>query len=189
MAGFPITNANYEHSIALLTQRYGQPHKLVQAHMQALLDLPSPNNSLASLQLFHDSTKSHMCSLSSLEKNDSYGMLLVPIIFGKLPKEIKKNLARDHENREWTIDDLQSAILKEIGILELGTCIYTKYEHVYQPAACYSNSIICHNCNISIRHMIVIMKKVPTTIIRVLYIFYFLHPHQAFQAGLTTCIY
>ena len=121
MAGFPLTNANYEHSIALLTQRYGQPHKLIQAHMQALLDLPSPNNSLASLQLFHDSTKSHMRSLSSLGKNnDSYGTLLVPIILGKLPTEIKKNLARDHENREWTIDDLQSAILKEIRILELG---------------------------------------------------------------------
>ena len=86
--------------------------------MQALLDLPSPNNSLASLQLFHNSTESHMRSLSSLGRsNDSYGTLLVPII---LPTEIKKNLARDHENREWTIDDLQSAILKEIRILELG---------------------------------------------------------------------
>ena len=89
--------------------------------MRALLDLPSPNNSLASLQLFHDSTESHMRSLLSLGKsNDSYGTLLVPIILGKLPTEIKKNLARDHENREWTIDDLQSAILKEIRILELG---------------------------------------------------------------------
>ena len=89
--------------------------------MQALLDLPSPNNSLAGLQFFHDSTESHMRSFSSLGKsNDSYGTLLVPIILGKLPTEIKKNLARDHENREWTIDDLQSAILKEIRILELG---------------------------------------------------------------------
>ena len=43
----------------------------------------------------------------------------MPIILGKLPTEIKKNLARDHENREWTIDKLQSAILKEIRILEL----------------------------------------------------------------------
>jgi len=67
VAGFPLTNVNYEHSIALLRERYGQTHKLVQAHMQALLDLPSPNNSLASLQLFHDSTESHMHSLSSMK--------------------------------------------------------------------------------------------------------------------------
>ena len=67
VAGFPLTNVNYEHSIALLRERYGQTHKLVQAHMQALVDLPSPNNSLASLQLFHDSTESHMHSLSSMK--------------------------------------------------------------------------------------------------------------------------
>ena len=121
VAGFPLTNANYEHSVTLLTERYGQTHKLVQAHMQALLDLPSPNNSLTSLKLFRDSTESHMRSLLSLGKSsDSYGALLVPIILGKLPTDMKKNLARDHENGEWTISDLQSAILKEIHILELG---------------------------------------------------------------------
>ena len=54
VAGFPLTNANYEHSVTLLTERFGQPHKLVQVHMQALLDMPNPDNSLTSLQLFHD---------------------------------------------------------------------------------------------------------------------------------------
>ena len=89
--------------------------------MQALLDLPSPDNSLTGLQLFRDSIEIHMHSLSSLEKsNDYYGALLVPIILEKLPTDTKKNLVRDHENREWTISDLQGAILKEIPILELG---------------------------------------------------------------------
>ena len=61
-----------------------------------------------------------MHSLSSLEKsNDSHGALLVPIILGNLPTDTKKNIARDYENREWTISDLQDAILKEIHILEL----------------------------------------------------------------------
>ena len=44
IAGFPLTDAYYSHSIALLQSRFGQPHKLVSAHMQALLDLPSPVN-------------------------------------------------------------------------------------------------------------------------------------------------
>ena len=61
-----------------------------------------------------------MHSFSSLEKsNDSHGALLVPIILGNLPTDTKKNIARDYENREWTISDLQGAILKEIHILEL----------------------------------------------------------------------
>lgn len=49
IAEFPLTNANYGHSIALLQDRFGQPYKLVSAHMQALLDLPNPTNTLTSL--------------------------------------------------------------------------------------------------------------------------------------------
>ena len=86
VAGLTLTSANYGHSIDLLRERYGQPHKLVNAHMQALVDLTSPTNSLAALQLFHDSVESHIRSLSSLGKSrETYGSLLVPIIFGKLP--------------------------------------------------------------------------------------------------------
>ena len=65
IAGFPLTDANYSHSIALLQNCFGQPYKLVSAHMQALLDLPNPTNTLTSLQQFHDSVKSHIRSLSS----------------------------------------------------------------------------------------------------------------------------
>ena len=80
--------------------------------MQALLDLANPTNSLAALQLFHDSVENHIRSLSAL------GSLLVPIILDKLPAETRRNLARDHENDEWTM--LQGAVLKEIHILEMG---------------------------------------------------------------------
>ena len=121
VAGFTLTSANYEHSVTLLRERYGQPHKLINAHMQALLDLTSPTNSLAALQLFHDSVESHIRSLSSLGKShETYGSLLVPIILGKLPTETRRNIARDHGNDEWTIDELQDAVLKEIRILEMG---------------------------------------------------------------------
>ena len=51
IAGLPLTEANYDHVIALLTQRYGQSHKIVQAHMQALLEINIPTNTLSSLQL------------------------------------------------------------------------------------------------------------------------------------------
>ena len=36
----------------------------------------------------------------------------------KLLVETRKNLARDHSNREWRLNELQDAILKEIYILE-----------------------------------------------------------------------
>ena len=58
VAGFPLTGVNYEHSVTLLRQRYGQPHKLINAHMNALLELSNPANSSSDLQLFYDSIES-----------------------------------------------------------------------------------------------------------------------------------
>jgi len=46
---FQLTNANYEYSITLLREQFSQPHKQIDAHMQALINLPSPSNTLPSL--------------------------------------------------------------------------------------------------------------------------------------------
>ena len=113
VAGFPLTGVNYEHSVILLQQRYGQPHKLVNAHMNALLEMHNPMNSSSAL---------HTRSLSSLGKSrETYGSLLVPIILNKLPADVRVNLARQHGSDEWTIDELQGALLTEIRILEMGS--------------------------------------------------------------------
>ena len=42
IAGFPLTDGNYSHSVALLQNHFGQPYKLFSAHTQALLDLSNP---------------------------------------------------------------------------------------------------------------------------------------------------
>ena len=52
ITGLPLTNTSYGHSVTLLQDRYGQPHKLINAHMKALIKLPSPSSTLVSLQLF-----------------------------------------------------------------------------------------------------------------------------------------
>ena len=121
IAGLPLTDANYIHSIALLEERYAQPHKLVNAHMKALLEMPSPTNSLDSLRIFYDSVESHIRGLSSLGKSEhSYGDILVPVLLGKLSPDIRRNLAREHSNSQWILADLMTAILKEIRVLESG---------------------------------------------------------------------
>ena len=98
--------------------------KIVNAHMQALLTLPNPSNNMTSLRSFHDSVENHIRGLSALgQSRDSYGALLVPIILGKLPVEIKRNVARDHPAFEWSIDELREAILKEIRVFEAGVHI------------------------------------------------------------------
>ena len=51
---------------------------------------------------------------------ESYSTILVPIILGKLPVPVHRNLARDYDQLSWTLDDLQAAVAKEIRILESG---------------------------------------------------------------------
>jgi len=121
VAGFPLTDCNYKHSTDILQERFGQTHTIVKAHMQALVDLPSPDNTFTDLRSFYDSVEGHIRGLSSLGKSqEKYGDLLIPIIQSKIPAEVRQNLAREHSNSEWNIDELRSAILKEIRILEQG---------------------------------------------------------------------
>ena len=107
ITGLPLTNTNYAHAVDLLKGCYGQPGKLIRAHIQALLDTPKPVNKLTSLLSFHDTIEGHIRCLESLGKSsDSLETLLVPIMLGKLPEETKKNMSRAHDSSEWTVDQL-----------------------------------------------------------------------------------
>ena len=124
IAGLPLTSANYNNAMSLLIERFGQPHKIINAHMQALLDIANPVSSLSSLQLFYDTIEGHIRGLAALGKpEESYGALLIPIVLGKLPIETQRNLAREHGSLEWTLNDLKQGILKEIRVLESGLSI------------------------------------------------------------------
>lgn len=119
VAGFALTSDNYEHSLILLKDCYGSPHKLIATHMQAFIDLSTPSNTLSGLQQFHDTIERHICSLSTLGKSiDSYEDILVPIILNKLPPTTWKNMARGYSNNEWSLTDLQQAIKIEVRVFE-----------------------------------------------------------------------
>ena len=57
------------------------------------------------------------------QSTESYGAPLVPMILGKLPAEVRKNLAREHSNLEWTLDQLRDSIVKEIQVIEAGAFV------------------------------------------------------------------
>ena len=136
VAGFPLTNASYSQSVELLKNRYGQPHKLVNTHLQALLNLPNPSNTLVSLQLFHDSVEGHIRSLTSLGKStDSYTDLLVSVLLEKLPGETRKHLARECTDSDWILSELQDAIFKEIRVFESG--LHMAPESSHTPTASF----------------------------------------------------
>jgi len=95
---------------------------LVHAHREALLNLPSPTDSLSSLQTFYDSVEGHVRSLTTLGKNiDTYGDLLFTIIRSKLPSKTWRSIVREHGSGVWTFEAIQKAIKQELQILELET--------------------------------------------------------------------
>ncbi len=75
------------------------------------------------IQRVQASRRGHKAHLTKLfpalgKSEESFGSLLIPIILSKLPVEVQKNLAREQNNSEWTLNILRQAILKEVTILE-----------------------------------------------------------------------
>ena len=121
IAGFSLTNANYDTAVTLLRERFGQPHKIIHAYMKALMELPSPTNELHSLRNYGDRLESYVRGLESLgQTQDMYGALLVPVINSKLPAEIRRNIAREHGSDNINLSNLRKVLVKEISILEAG---------------------------------------------------------------------
>ena len=106
--------------------------------MHALMNLPNPSNELRSLREFHDANENHVCELLALGwATYSYVALLVPMVLGKFPIDTRKNLARQHNCLEWTIDQLRDCIAQEISVLEVGLCNPTSLvqDHSHFPMA------------------------------------------------------
>ncbi|XP_071128314.1 uncharacterized protein [Mytilus edulis] len=136
ISGLTMTNPNYHKAIELLRNRYGQPHKIINAYMRALLDIPAPHDTLESLRTFHDKSEAYIWGLESLGQcQDMYGSLLIPVILGKLPHEVRKNITRENGSDSWNIQSLRIAIGKKISIQESGYGDYTQTYSTATPSA------------------------------------------------------
>ncbi|XP_069118930.1 uncharacterized protein [Argopecten irradians] len=116
VSGFTLTNTNYGQAIDVLVERYGQNHKIVNAHMQNLVELPAPRD-IVNLRSYLDKTKTYIRSLESLGTHaESYSALLVPIILRKLPRAFLKDITRQNGSDHWDLHSLLGSIKQEICI-------------------------------------------------------------------------
>ena len=124
--GLQITNANYMQAVHLLSERFGQAHKIKNVYMQNLLELPPPTSKISSLKQFYDKLESYIRGLEALGHHENdYDSLLIPVLQSKLPSEVRKNLTRENGSDEWTLSKLRCAIRKEIQIQESGEHFYS----------------------------------------------------------------
>ena len=111
IAALPLTSENYANAIDILRTRYGNKQITISHHMDILLKLPvAPSlNDLRKLRQIYDTTESNVRGLQSLGIHaDSYGNLLLPVMFSKLPEELRLIISRKFDNDTWEIDLLQA---------------------------------------------------------------------------------
>ena len=95
----------------------GNVQQIVSSHMERFAKLPniSSDSYLTEIRKFYDEIQSHVRCLDSLNvKSDSYSALLVPVIMGKLPSQIKLAVSRNLRSKWWGLAELLNLINTEI---------------------------------------------------------------------------
>ena len=90
--GLTFTNSDYAESLKIWKDRFGNVQQIVSSHMERHANLPniSSDSNLTEIRKFYDEIESHFRCLDSLNvKSDSCSVLLVPMIMGKLPPQLK----------------------------------------------------------------------------------------------------
>lgn len=54
VSGFSLTNTNYKQALDVLFERYGQNHKIINAHIQALINIQLLKSNPDCLKIFYD---------------------------------------------------------------------------------------------------------------------------------------
>lgn len=91
VAGFPLTEANYDNAIQLLKKRFGRKDLVINAHMTKLLNLNPVKNAsdVKALRYLYDNCEIQIRSLASMGVvSDTYGSLLCPILMKLIPEEM-----------------------------------------------------------------------------------------------------
>lgn len=87
--GLEITDANYEKAISILTERFGNPERIIESHISGLMNLKKPFTSTNSLRIFYDKCVAHVRALEALDVlEDKYNVVVGPSLIKKLPMEM-----------------------------------------------------------------------------------------------------
>ena len=120
--GLEIVQENYDDAKKILQERFGHKQKIIQVHMDSLLNLQySPNETVAHLRQIFDNINVHIRGLESLGvQQDNYGSLLIMIIMKRMPKDVALQVSRETKSDIWSMKDILEIIRKEIEARE--TC-------------------------------------------------------------------
>ena len=121
ISGLALITANYHKAIDTLKRRFRCRQKIVNKHMDALLQMEavvSSQNTRALHRLFDD-ISCHIHGLKSLGvESNSYDSLLCPVLLNKIPANLQLIASRKVSEADWNLDLLMEAIEEEITARE-----------------------------------------------------------------------
>ena len=119
LSGFDPTANSYHQAIELLQKTYGKNKLLIQARLNALFELETPDQTATSLSNYRSSYEGHLRALSSLGPDiNGAGFVFAELLMRKLPVSTRDNINRANKKEEsWNLDDLREAINDEINHL------------------------------------------------------------------------
>ena len=139
--GLSLSNSNYSVAMDLLTERFGD--KQVSTHMSKLLELKSviSINDTKNLRSLYDEIETQVRSLNCLGINsNSYGPMLVPVLMGELPEELKLIISRQLGKNIWDVQVIIELFRKELEAREkIYVASETKSEQLYSGSSFYAS--------------------------------------------------
>ncbi len=123
--GMQITETNYETAKEMIKKRFGQTQNVITAHIEELLKLkPTAADRPSQLRYLFDKISLHLRGLDSLgASSETHGSTLIPIVMGKLPGEIRIQVARLTTKEVWSMKELLELLENELKAREIGEAI------------------------------------------------------------------
>ena len=129
--GLPLRERTYAAAVELLRERFGNKQKVINTHMDQLIELRSCETANASqLRLLYDKINIQVRGLEALGvTSDTYGVLLAPLIMSRLPNQISLQISRQTTKDFWSLDELMILFRKEVEAREMNQDISVKEQH------------------------------------------------------------
>ena len=132
--GLLLSNDNCLVAKNMLEDRFGDPQMLISSHMAKLLSLAvvSDSANVKDLRQLYDEVETQVRSLSTLGLDPkSFGAMLTPVLFSKIPDEFKLVISRKFGKSLWDIN-----IILEFYNLELTAREKVNFENTGTRTAC-----------------------------------------------------
>ena len=118
-----LTDSNYERAIDLLKEHFNNPQISISSYIKVLATLPKVHSMkhVAELRDLCNKIENSVTSLKDCDvPTDTYGNLLIGVIFERIPQELKVIVSRSFKNNFWNLENLLDVFKQESMVRE--TC-------------------------------------------------------------------